>query len=248
MKYFILLLLLQVISLKANAQQYLLIQKGNDLGIVDYDSKENYKIYFGYYFKNEIKLIENDSLYNTLVGYTITNDTLNVYFENEGKISCKHFRNDIFKNSPFRKKFITNNLIAKNDINSKNPVMYKYNDISIFVYNCRKSKIIHKGNIILESNIRIESPQLSFDENNILFQITRKGCFFDIYSSIYEININSGTLKRITKKGYNPSYSPDGNYILYYKEPNNRFIRCYDKKTGKKDFYPFADKAFWLYK
>jgi len=237
-------------TFNAFTQQYLLVQIGNKIKIVDYDSKEEYKGVFGFYFKNEIMLYE-DSLKFSLAGYNVRNDTLDVYIEKSGKIFCLNFINVIFKNLPYEKKFSTKNLLSLYDINSKDTLRYFYKDIIITYKYSALCKITYMNNIVFERIRSIRNPILCPDEESVMFQTYKgSGGFLQLFGhfSISEINVKSGKITKITRKGYNPSYSPKGNIIMYYKEPNSRFIRCYDKKTGKNDFYSFADKAFWLFK
>ncbi|HEX6223192.1 MAG TPA: hypothetical protein VFZ52_02205 [Chryseolinea sp.] len=87
-------------------------------------------------------------------------------------------------------------------------------------------------------------PVLSPDESHFLVTGYRYN-FFNSWAKLYEVNMSNGEMRLLEKNAHNPSYSPNGQYIMFSRYPHGQYY-IIDRITRKKLFdYGFED-AFWL--
>lgn len=87
-------------------------------------------------------------------------------------------------------------------------------------------------------------PILSPDGKHFLITGYRYN-FLTPWVKLYEVKMDSGEIRLMRKNAYNPSYSANGQYILFSNYPQGLYY-IIDRSTKKKLFsYGFKD-AFWL--
>ena len=125
-----------------------------------------------------------------------------------------------------------------------------YNSCRIELYKNEKllwRKIYNPGgNGVMSVPGGYEHFQISVDNKFMLFEKYRISMFYDKVK-VVEVEISTGKEKCISKNKINPSYSPNGNYILF----NQRWSRLpyyYSKNENEIFSIDSAEIAFWLYK
>ncbi len=231
-----------------NAQQYLIFQDFGKISIVDYDSKIESNLYQDWKFKNKIELTNN--VRTKFVGYNWKSDTLNIFLEDYGKISCMKFNLDSIQSRFSQKigfsKFNEETLLYPNE----NPyVTYQYDNIKILSRSGGEMKCYIDSTLMWTKECRVKTfscfivggglwnPVLSQDKKSLLIMID---------GNLTEVNIKTGEERRISKKRLTRyEYSQNARYIMYKEDGK---INIYDKINSEFCVYEPWSNAFWIYK
>ncbi|MFZ6009250.1 MAG: TolB family protein [Bacteroidota bacterium] len=213
---------------------------------------------------NHRYVIDTTLYYNEkLVGVEIADDSLTCNYSKSGRIFEKTYDISHIKDIP-RKPGSEFTYAPKYDSYYKHNFYFKdYRFVSYnggtallkgeeILWNTSKAPFKkHLDSIVKPNNdlsVLAQHPVLSPDEKYFLYTSYRYG-FFPSWAKLYEVEMSTGKMQLISKDGYYyyPSYSADGQYILYIGFSTGHF-RLYNKKTKSNMYdYGFQD-AFWLYK
>jgi hypothetical protein len=232
-----------IFSFQLSNGQLLLMQRNNSIEVIELHTSAVSGIF--------------DNVNGRLTGYSIVKDSVYCYVDVNGVISVKPFAVKKM-NQPVPK-------IKKTDYLQQLKV-----DTSIIISDkgklivsgysivfCSGQKMIWKrGNKIstidcsdtYENKVNPNwlSVSISPDGTSLLY-VAAKYNFIVGYSKIYQVDVKTGSQKYLTR-GSDPSYSPDGQFILYKKEFKKEFEVI--NKTGntvrRMEVQPF-NEAYWIY-
>jgi len=87
-------------------------------------------------------------------------------------------------------------------------------------------------------------PILSPDGKNFLIMGYRN-VFFNSSAKLYEVDMANGRMRLVGKNLYNPSYSANGQYILFSNYPHGQYF-IIDRTSKKRLFDHGLENAFWI--
>ena len=221
-----------------------LIEQLNNNAILLYELKN----------KKEKELIETDK---DFAGYNLNNNILEVYFNSNGIINKypKKINVDsifVYKTSPGLVHYYPshNNYTEEYSIgNLKLIILDGGNVITLKVNDSIVWKKYHGQSGPFMSKVGYQNPQISKDLKHILFQRNFVYFIWSSYSSVVEIDVETGSERVLCRKCQNPSYSPDSNYILYENWSSGNIYNLfyvYNKQTYQTTILDNCLKVFWL--
>lgn len=254
MKKVITLLLLLLFNYLSKAQSYLIEQVNESIVITDVSSI-NKNIKSKELAEKKFDIITKEA-FGFFSGYEIKGDSLICFFNKSGKLSKKTY----YIGSKYDLKELHNKLTPDYDSCLCNNRIHYFKDYKLIlgkgVILCQNGRIIWSVDNKFPDCNEVDtskdyflngyiSPQISINESSIVFEAKRTA-IWTASSWIIEIDINTGIKKKIGK-GKNPSYSPDGKYILY-KDGIYDWYYIYNRITHKNKRICEGGIAFWLYK
>jgi hypothetical protein len=241
------LLCFQLIVLCSNGQTKIIYRADNKTLVFDIQSQQRIIV--------DTTLWDNEKL----LSVTAQHDSLACLYSKNGLSFTKKY--DITKINPLDGK-VNNRFEHKINPNSYYFHNFYFKDYRLILFSnngislLKKERLLwdgfpdYKFNKSLDENHQpstqtgFKYPILSPDENHFLVTGYRYN-FLTPWVKLYEVNMDNGEMRLIEKNAHNPSYSANGQYILFSNYPHGLYY-IIDRITKKKLFdYGFED-AFWL--
>lgn len=247
-----------LLPLKMFTQQYLIVNNGGKLFVIDYDTKEKLMTFDSYSYKEKIDIA---TIYGfEFIGYDWQSDSLKMYLEKMGRVTFKMYKLSVLKQlSKANIEFFTENLDALYNCTNNNKTIYRYDEIKLVTdgisLRCYNDSTLlwerrcssYTGSIAM-SGLGYYMPVLSPDKKSILIQKNKINLFlFYNKTKLFEINLSTGKETKISNRSEIYSYSPNGKYILFKKGTKGRLC-IYDKKSKKVTIHYSWNNAYWLTK
>lgn len=239
-KYSIQSILILLLSMTVNAQQFLLVNSGLSIGYTEYprinwhfvlDTKGHEFIGF-YEDTNSSKLLINDG--GRIIGLPFVSPI--------NKEHTVGFKKEWFKQEGKNTTFSHNNIFLKIYNNGLKVECFRDTTL-LWTKRYRQMALQPLANY----TDGFQKPILSPDQKTIVFQLNWRLSFFTrIRPRIVVVDVDSGNLHVIERNGFNPSFSVDGKYLMLQKNPRNPYVIIYDRINNKKNEYFDWVKAYWL--
>jgi hypothetical protein len=223
--------------------QLLLTQRNNSIEVIDLHINAVSKVF--------------DNVNGRLTGYSIVKDSVLCYVDANGIISVKPFAVKEL-NQPVPKikkadylqqlKVDTSIIIADRGKLIINGYSIAFCSGQQRIWN-RVNKISNidcSDTFENKGNPNWLSVSINPDRTALLY-VAEKYNFIVGYSKIYQVDVKTGSQKYLTR-GSGPSYSPDGQFILYKKQFKEEFgvMSKAGSAVRKVDLLPF-NVAYWIY-
>jgi hypothetical protein len=257
MKKLSLIILIAAISQTLYSQQFLIVKDNGILKIINYD------LGFNDQSNSSDNIILDEIFEFDLVGYNWHEASLVVSLRRDGLITERSY--DV---SELREKLLSR---LKADISNLR-IFYFHSDLPYAQFDYGNIKIKNKNgfHVLCYSDEKLlwekvysqpfpksigisgagyQGFSMSPKMEAIAFQVNRPGNLFGKpQSSIVEIDILSGKETTISKKGFNPSYSSNGRYLLYQNGINSLSSIIFDREKKQILKHYSWKSAFWLYR
>lgn len=239
------------------SQQFLVVKDNGMLKIIDCD------ISIDEQSKTSGAIILDEIFEFDFVGYNWHEDSLVVSLQRDGLITEKSY--DV---SEIRKKLVSR---LKNDMSNLR-TFYFHSELPYAQFDFGNIKIKNKNGFHLlcysdttllweksysqsfpkgigMSGVGYQGFSMSPKKEAIAFQVNRPAKLLKKpQSSIVEIDILTGKETTVSKKGLNPSYSPNGRYLLYQNGITSSYSIVYDREKKQVLKHHSWKSAFWLYR